>query len=138
MKKPFTKEIAVKMLASNEESLKDLAVLHYPELRSIDSYEDALSLLGREAPCFEHIPPKVIALIKLATIVEAYNSKRDSVAKYFPWFTIDNNRQVQVLIGVDYYSSDAVVTAPALFKDQEDCREAGSKFINLYKEAYSC
>ena len=35
MKKPMTKEIAQKMLQSNEESLRDLALLHYPELGDI-------------------------------------------------------------------------------------------------------
>lgn len=50
MSKPMTKEIAQKMLQSKEESLRDLALLHYPELGSITdrvkTYEDACRITG--------------------------------------------------------------------------------------------
>lgn len=139
MEKPMTKEIAIKLLASKEESLRDLALLYYPELScKVKSYEHALELLGRKAVDLSGLPNKVQALVQLSTIVEAYNLEGSGVAKYYPWFEIDKNRDVQALNFVDDYDfSIACVPAPTLFKSSADCKEAVEAHFDLFKEVYS-
>ena len=134
----MTKEIAIKMLASNEESLRDLALLHYPELSAqVHSYRHALEILGRKPVDLSGLPPKVQALVELSTIVEAYNKGKSGVAKYYPWFNIDNNRNVQALSYVDFCHSCTNVPAPTLFKSVADCKEAVEAHFDLFKEVYS-
>ena len=137
MEKPMTKEIAIKMLSSNEESLKDLALLHYPELgdvkQRIQTVEDAYKELGMEMKFPDGLTESEIAYRKICVLVKAFNegwcpSFGEGMYKYFPVFNIRG----QALHCVDYYLSLTVVPAPTLLKSRELCRHVATKFIDLY------
>ena len=139
MNKPMTKEIAQKMLQSNEESLRDLALLHYPELGSITdrvkTYEDACRVLDIQPMV---ITKSEIAYRKLCVIIKALNEGwkpcfgDDDQYKYFPVFKLEGG--CQVFGSVDYWRTNADVPAPSLLKSRELVEYAGKQFIDLYRD----
>lgn len=138
MEKPMTKEIAIKMLSSNEESLKDLALLHYPELgdvkQRIQTVEDAYKELGMEMKFPDGLTESEIAYRKICVLVKAFNegwcpSFEEGTYKYFPVF---DTRGKQALLDVYCCRSVTGVPAPTLFKNKELCMHVATKFIDLY------
>lgn len=136
MKKPMTKEISQKMLQSNEESLKDLALLHYPELRDITqrikTVLDAYGELGISR-ILEGLTPSEQAYRDICVVVKALNGGwypdfNNKDWKYYPVFDMEE----QVLYNVHYYSSCAIVPTTTLFKSRELVEYAASQFKHLY------
>ena len=142
MSKPMTKEIAQKMLQSNEESLRDLALLHYPELGSImdrvKTYEDACRITGDYPYLHQGLSKSEIAYRKLCVVIKALNEGwkpcfgGDSQYKYFPYFTLEDG--CQVFDGVFVWSYRTSIPAPSLFKSRELAEYAGTQFIDLYRD----
>lgn len=143
MDKPMTKEIAQKMLQSNEESLRDLALLHYPELGSImdrvKTYEDACRVLG-ESPTVRwpsELTKSEIAYRKLCVVIKALNEGwkpcfGDVNYKYFPYFRLEDG--CQVFHNVFCWSTVTFVPVPSLLKSRELAEYAGTQFIDLYRD----
>lgn len=142
MNKPMTKEIAQKMLQSNEESLRDLALLHYPELGSImdrvKTYEDACRITGDYPDLHQGLSRAEIAYRKLCVIIKALNEGwkpcfgDSNQYKYFPYFKLEDG--CQVFDGVDFWVPRADVPAPSFFKSRELAEYAGTQFIDLYRD----
>lgn len=142
MSKPMTKEIAQKMLQSNEESLRDFALLHYPELGSITgrvkTYEDACRITGDYPDLHQGLSKSEIAYRKLCVIIKALNEGwkpcfgGDSQYKYFPYFTLKDG--CQVFCNVDGWNRNTSVPASSLFKSSELAKYAGAQFIDLYRD----
>ena len=140
----MTKEIAQKMLQSNEGSLRDLALLHYPELGSIidrvKTYEDACRVLG-ESPTVRwpsELTKSEIAYRELCVIIKALNEGWKPCFgdlcehKYFLIFRLENG--CQVFHGVDTFFSRTEGPATSLFKSREVAEYAGKQFIDLYRD----
>lgn len=132
------------MLQSNEESLRDLAILHYPELGSImdrvKTYEDACRVLG-ESPTVRwpsELTKSEIAYRKLCVVIKALNGGwtpcfwDSNQFKYFPFFKLEAG--CQVFNCVFNWRTNAVVPAPSLFKSKELTEYAGTQFIDLYRD----
>lgn len=142
MDKPMTKEIAQKMLQSNEESLRDLALLHYPELGSImdrvKTYEDACRITGDYPDLHQGLSRAEIAYRKLCVIIKALNGDwkpcfgDSNQYKYFPYFKLEDG--CQVFYCVSRWIACANVPAPSLFKSRELAEYAGTQFIDLYRD----
>lgn len=144
MDKPMTKEIAQKMLQSNEESLRDLALLHYPELGSImdrvKTYEDACRVLGvnPDIVISDVLSNAEIAYRKLCVVIKTLNGDwkpcfgDSNQYKYFPYFKLEDG--CQVFDGVVGWSAGTLVPAPSLFKSRELAEYAGTQFIDLYRD----
>ena len=141
----MTKEIAQKMLQSNEESLRDLALLHYPKLGSIidrvKTYKDACRVLG-ETPMTRKFRSKLtkaeIAYRKLCVIIKALNKgwkpcfEDCNQYKYFPYFRLKDG--CQVFDSVGDWCTFTIIPAPSLFKSSELAEYAGTQFIDLYRD----
>lgn len=142
MDKPMTKEIAQKMLQSNEESLRDLALLHYPELGSIidrvKTYEDACRITGDYPDLHQGLSRAEIAYRKLCVVIKALNEGwkpcfgDSNQYKYFPYFKLEDG--CQVFNSVNDWIPGADVPAPSLFKSRELAKYAGTQFIDLYRD----
>ena len=138
----MTKEIAQKMLQSNEESLRDLALLHYPELGSImdrvKTYKDACRITGEYPDLHQGLSKAEIAYRKLCVIIKALNEGWKPCFwdlcehKYFQIFRLENG--CQVFHGVDTFFSRSEVPATSLFKSRELAEYAGKQFIDLYRD----
>lgn len=142
MNKPMTKEIAQKMLQSNEESLRDLALLHYPELGSITdrvkTYADACRITGDYPDLHQGLRKSEIAYRKLCVIIKALNEGWKPCFgdgrqyKYFPVFVLEDN--CQVFYCVNFWYSVTDVPAPSLLKSRELAEYVGKQFLNLYRD----
>lgn len=142
MSKPMTKEIAQKMLQSNEESLRDLVLLHYPELGSImdrvKTYEDACRITGDYPDLHQGLSRAEIAYRKLCVIIKALSEGwkpcfgDSNQYKYFPYFKLEDG--CQVFRYVDYWLTSTIVPAPSFFKSRELAEYAGTQFIDLYRD----
>ena len=118
----MTKEIAIKMLSSNEESLKDLALLHYPELgditQRIKTIEDAYKEIGITRVLLEGLTEREQAFRDICIVVDVLNEGWEPdfndkyQKKYILWWYLEE----QVLNCVDDYGSFADVPALYLFK----------------------
>ena len=131
------------MLQSNEESLRDLALLHYPELGSITdrvkTYEDACRVLGvnPDIVISDVLSNAEIAYRKLCVVIKALNGGWKPCLgdlcehKYFLIFRLENG--CQVFHGVDTFFSRSEVPITSLFKSHELAEYAGTQFIDLYR-----
>lgn len=139
MEKPMTKEIAQKMLQSNEESLRDLALLHYPELgditQRIKTIEDAYKELGITRTVLKGLTKREQAFRDICVVVDALNEgwkpnfNNSSQYKYTLWW----NLQGQALNCVSsYFYSVANVPAPTLLKSKALAEYAARQFKDLW------
>lgn len=135
MEKLLTKEIAIQMLDSKEESLKALALYYYPELgKKVGEYEHACELIGINTE------PTANAFTKLSIITKAYNSfyeGEDKFPIYYPVFERDEAGIVQVFDDVYGWGTHTGVPVSLLFFSEDDCKEAVENNLDLYKELYS-
>ena len=140
MSKPMTKEIAQKMLQSSEESLRDLALLHYPELGSImdqvKTYKDACRITGEYPDLHQGLSKAEIAYRKLCVIIKALNEGWKpcfwdrTQYKYSPYFRLEDGHQVFYYV-YDWYSSTDV-PATSLFKSRELAEKIALENQDLY------
>ncbi len=138
----MTKEIAQKMLQSSEESLRDLALLHYPELgcimNRVKTYKDACRITGEYPYLHKGLSKAEIAYRKLCVIIKALNEGWKPCLggadqyKYFPYFKLKDG--CQVFSCVSRWYTGTTVPAQSLLKSNELAEYAGIQFIHLYRD----
>lgn len=90
---------------------------------------------------YKNVPSHVKAYAKEVLVVEFYNKgwkpdwNNSNERKWYPWFYLDGEFR---LIGVDYFGSNSFCSTRLCFKNESDAKDAGKKFLNVFKESRQC
>lgn len=147
MKAKLSLEIAQKMYESSDESIREFALLNYPELginitERVKTFEDACKIKGIN-PDSEFFTSTVlrkneVAFRKLEVITEVLNEGKTieiynkNAWKHFPYFY--NNGGVFSFDCVIDWFSYLIIPAPLLFVDKAIADYSGKQFESLYLE----
>ena len=86
---------------------------------------------------YQNLPKHVKSFEKECMVVAYYNKgwkpdfNNSKEYKYYPWFYMNDFR----LNCVYFYVADSDCSARALFKNEEDCKEAVKEFFEVFKES---
>ena len=144
----ITLEIATKMYQGTDESLRDFALHHFPDLgksimERVKSFEGACIVLGIDPTdtrfTNDALNAHEIARRKVEVIVKALNEgwnpnwDDSNERKYYPWFKMSSSG-----VGFSYYDFDRDFTLSSVgfrlvFKSSELAIYAGKQFTEIYK-----